>query len=172
MMQDWESLTGISSVVIALCALVFTIWAGWLTHKHNKLSVKPHLTTCVNRRTELHQYGIEIVNNGLGPAVIDSFVVKLDGNEMKGHATEPIESILKALFVDSSYKYEATTLDVGYSMPSNEKRPLVTVQFLEPFTITPEDFEEKLSRCELLIEYSNYYGDSFTYSWESSKNTL
>lgn len=166
MVQNWQALTGISSVVIALCALFFTIWSGWRSHIHNKLSVRPHLTTWVIQEEEKHYYGIELVNNGLGPALIECFVIKLDGNVMKGRATEPIENIIDTLFNDSKYKYETSLLDAGYSMPANEKRPIATIQFLPPFTITPEELVERLNRCDLHIEYKSIYGDRFSFTSE------
>ncbi|MES9940337.1 MAG: hypothetical protein ABW105_01640 [Candidatus Thiodiazotropha sp. 6PLUC1] len=163
MMQDWEALTGIASVVIALCVLVFTVWAGWRTHVHNKLSVKPHLTTWTSRWPEQQKYSIQLVNNGLGPALIKRFVVRLDNNVIKGKGTEPLDSVIRALFTGDKYKCKTGLLDTGYSMPANEEKTIVDIQFLEPNTITPDELEEKLSRCELEIQYTSFYNDKFSF---------
>ncbi|MBV2089975.1 MAG: hypothetical protein KUF72_03735 [Candidatus Thiodiazotropha sp. (ex Ctena orbiculata)] len=163
MMQDWEALTGISSVVIALCVLVFTVWAGWRTHVHNKLSVKPHLFTWTLMRPDEHYYRIQLVNNGLGPALIKRFVVRLDNNVVKGKATEPLKAVIKALFLDTEYKVQTAMLNRDYSLPANEQKTIVAIKFFEPCNITPEEFQERLSRCELDIQYTSFYNDKFTF---------
>ncbi len=167
--QDWEVLTGVSSVVIALCVLIFTILSGWFTQRHNKLSVKPHLTTWITQRSQQHYYCLELVNNGLGPALITSMEITLDNQVIQGKATEPIDTVIQALFVDAQYKTETSFFDIGYSMPVDERRALVSIQFLEPFTITPEIFEERMKRCGLYIRYKSFYNDKFSYSSDIEK---
>lgn len=167
--QDWEVVAGVSSAIIALCALFYTMLAGWYTHKHNKLSVKPHLTTWVTRNPQQRYYSLGLVNNGLGPALITSVEITLDNQVIKGEGTEPIENIIRALFVDTQYTCDTSFFESGYSMPADERRTLVSLQFLEPFTITPEIFEERMKRCGLYIRYRSFYNDKFSYSSDIEK---
>ena len=75
--MQWQVIIGISSVVIAICAIVVSIWHGVQTRKHNKLSCKPHLTTWMNSDKGKACYSVDLINNGLGPALIEKFTVKV-----------------------------------------------------------------------------------------------
>lgn len=101
--MTWAMIVGISSIIIALCALGISIWQAILTRKHNKLSFKPHLTSWTHKNTQKGFYAIEIINNGLGPAIIESFSVKVDDKRIAGEGTEPIQKALKILFPNYSY---------------------------------------------------------------------
>ena len=101
---DWQVLVGISTTIIALCALLFTIWQGIQVRKHNRLSCRPHLTTWTHSEEEKGQYSVELINNGLGPALIEQFLVKVDGKVVPGEGTEPVEKALEILFPNFHYK--------------------------------------------------------------------
>ncbi|GKT11653.1 MAG: hypothetical protein ISEC1_P0620 [Thiomicrorhabdus sp.] len=89
--MDWSAITGISSSIIALCALAYTAWQGIQTREHNKLSFRPHITSWSYRNSESGVYVTEVMNNGLGPALIESFTVKVDGKVISGNNTDVIE---------------------------------------------------------------------------------
>ena len=61
----WSTLCTLSSMVIALAALGLAIWSGLEIREHDHLSVKPMIRP---------RYGdngdIEVVNKGIGPAII------------------------------------------------------------------------------------------------------
>ena len=57
--MDWNVVTGISSVLIALCALGYTIWQGKKAQRHNKLSFRPHLTSWTNEDADKGFYTVE-----------------------------------------------------------------------------------------------------------------
>ena len=82
---------GISSGIIALCALIFAIWQGYETRKHNKLTYRPHLTTWQFYNSEKRLYSLTLKNNGLGPALIQSFIVKVDGKELSKENYKVVE---------------------------------------------------------------------------------
>lgn len=66
--SDWIA---ISSAVVAICALVTSIWQGYLSRRHNVLSVRPHLEVVVT--SSIHGTNhLALKNGGLGPAVLDS----------------------------------------------------------------------------------------------------
>ena len=72
-----ELFFGITSISIALAAAIITIWQGFLTRKHNRLSVKPILR--IDTQFLLgKQCKILLVNNGIGPAIIKSVKYFID----------------------------------------------------------------------------------------------
>ncbi|WP_324779579.1 hypothetical protein [Thiobacillus sedimenti] len=169
--MEWQTITGISSVVIALCALVFSFWQGAQTKKHNRLSVRPHLTTWTHSNSDKGFYAVELVNNGIGPAIIEDFVLKIDGKQISGNGTEPIEKALKILFPNFSYHSNHSYLAKNYSIVPKERCIVVSVQFLGPQFPAPEVVEHALNRGDLEISYKSFYEENFHFSsWEEKSN--
>ena len=168
---DWQVITGISSTVIALCALVFSFWQGAQIKKHNRLSVKPHLTTWTHRNSDKGFYAVELINNGIGPAVIEDFVLKIDGKRISGDGTEPIEKALKILFPNFSYQTNHSYLAKNYSMAPKERCTVVSVQFVGPQFPSPEVVEHALNRGDLEISYKSFYEEDFYYSSQEEKSS-
>jgi hypothetical protein len=159
--MDWVVIIGISSVVIALCALGISVWQGIQTRKHNKLSFRPHLTTWTHSNIEKGFYAIELINNGLGPAIIESFTVKIDGKQISGEGAEPIEKALKILFPNHTYQSHHSYVAKGYSMAAKERCTVVAVQFTGPHLPSPEFVEHAINRGELEISYKSFYEEVF-----------
>lgn len=168
--MDWISITGICSVVIALCALGYTIWQGKQAQKHNKLSFRPHLTTWSHRDSSKGSYAVEIINNGLGPALIESFTIKIDNKVIAGTGLEPIEKALKILFPNHKYQSHHAYMGNGYSMAPKERCTVMSIQFIEPQSLTQEAIEHTLDRADLIIRYKSFYEEEFIYSSEVEKS--
>jgi len=108
--DDWSVITGISSAVIALCALGLSIWQGCLARTHNRLSVRPHLTTWTHSDADKGFYVVELINNGIGPAIIEEFTVKVDGGLVSGDRSEAIENALKIALPNLPYRSQQSYL--------------------------------------------------------------
>lgn len=71
---------GIAAVMVAAFALFATLWQSYVTRRHNRLSVAPYLRFDVYwTHTDIKEAGIYLANKGVGPAIIRSFSVSLDG---------------------------------------------------------------------------------------------
>ncbi len=160
--MSWEAIAGISSAVIALCAFFLTIWQTCITRKHNKLSVTPHLTTWTHSDKSKSLYSVELLNNGIGPALINHFEIQVDGYPMIGEGLEPIEKALKLLFPQYQYTSSQSFVSKGYMMSAKETRNLVTIQFHGENLPDPEEVEHATKRARLLIEYESIYKDKAT----------
>lgn len=66
--DEFYFVTTLTVISISLCALSLTIWQGYMTRKHFKLSIKPSLN--FRRRVTDSTYELTLHNNGLGPARI------------------------------------------------------------------------------------------------------
>lgn len=74
------------SITIAICAIAVAVSETYLTRKHNRLSVRPSLHfDIMHSKGELR---VSIKNKGLGPAIIKSFRVFFNGEELVGSAYE------------------------------------------------------------------------------------
>ena len=75
----WKFFGENAGEVIALSALGFAIWQGYIARRHNKLSVRPHLTFTSMLLDKEPHLTVNIKNNGLGTAIITDYKVILDG---------------------------------------------------------------------------------------------
>jgi hypothetical protein len=168
--MDWQVVTGISSSIIALCALIFTIWQGFQVRKHNKLSCRPYLTTWVDSDENKGFYAVVLMNNGLGPALIENFILKVDGKIIPGERAEPIEKALKILFPNHNYNSYHSFVSKGYSMAAKDKCILVSIQFTNPPFPAREFVEHAINRGDIEISYKSFYDEVFRLSTEEEKS--
>jgi len=163
---NWQMITGISASVIALCALITSILHGVHARKHNQLSCRPHLTTWSHNGEREGIYVVELLNNGLGPALIKSFIVKVDGEIISGKGTKPIEAAVEMLFPREDYSYSAdyAYMNKGYAMSAKDRCRVVIIQFQGEFQPPGDDVEATLNRADLVVEYKSFYGESRTYN--------
>lgn len=160
--MSWKAVAEFSSTVIALCAFGLTIWQACITRKHNKLSVTPHLTTWMHSDKAKNIYAVELLNNGIGPALIDSFQIQVDSHPIVGEGTEPMEKALKILFPQYQYSSWQSFVSKGYMMSEKETRNLVTIQFHGEKLPKPEEVEHATKRAQVIIEYQSIYKDKST----------
>lgn len=164
-----EIIIGVSSVFIAFCAFGVSIWQGVQTRKHNKLSFQPHLTTWTHRDIHKGTYSIDLINNGLGPAIIESFTVNVDGKPISGEGTEHMEKALKIVFSNFNFKSHHSYVSKGYSMAAKERCAIVVVQFTDQLP-SPEFVDHAIDRGELVISYKSFYNDLFNLSTQVNKS--
>jgi len=163
---SWEAVAAIASTIIALCALVLSIWQGYLSRRHNRISVRPHLTMWTHKYHNDGLYAADIVNNGFGPANIKCFAVKLDGKKIEGKETEPIVKLLQTLLKGFDYDSRQSFFSSGYMMAANEKRQLVEIRFKGDKKPSPTLMEELFKKADIYIEYESMYGEKFKLSTE------
>ena len=72
-LKDW------SPIIIALCALSLSIDQGIRNREHDRLTVRPYVH--INFEDTVESGAIwKLTNSGLGPAIIKSFQILVDGN--------------------------------------------------------------------------------------------
>jgi len=164
---DWKvispivaAITGFSSIIIALCALVFTFWQGRIARRYNRLSVMPYLipTASFEEKTAGH-YSIGIINNGIGPAMIQSYSVHLDGQPIEGTGPEPIHKILRNLFPNSKFASTHQTMTPNYMMRAKENVPLMDIQFRGESFPNKIAVAQALNKIRIIIAYKSIYGE-------------
>jgi hypothetical protein len=158
---SWEAVAALASVVIAFCAFVLTVWQVVTTRRHNRLSVKPFLTTWTDSDYDENRYGIELTNNGVGPALIKSFTIEVDGKKVSGEVSDQVKNALKILFPQREYTSSQSYVGLGYMMSAKEKRHLVDVQFTGNNLPKPDEVLQKLKRARLVIDYESIYREKY-----------
>lgn len=165
--QSWvDRLSRWSPILIALCALVLTVYQGYTTRKHNRLSVHPivngtrHITTS----PPVVQYTLSSM--GLGPAVVTSYRVFIDGIKFE-YDTDSVllcwSRIWNQLGIpqfDNHVWITPTHLAEGVSLSPGRE---ITILEIVPDSVTTDRvhlFEEKvMERLSIVVCYESVYGD-------------
>lgn len=168
--DDWQVVTGISSAVIALCALGLSVWQGILARKHNRLSFRPHFTTWTHSNAEKGFYTVELINNGIGPAIIEEFTIKVDGRLVSGGKAEILEKALKIVLPNLRYRSQLSYLGKDYSMAPKERCTVFAVEFLDQPLPSKEFVEHAMNRGDLDVSYKSFYDERFHFSTQDEKS--
>ncbi len=169
--MDWGAVGSVGAMLVALVALGAAIFEGRATRRHNRLSVRPLL------RIDYAETGITLHNTGAGPAILNTFEVFVDGEEVECEiddlpaiaAAETLE--MEELLTPSDSGdgvFYAYMPDPGNSLMAQEKVGLLT------FPALPQDgddrFElwERLLRITFRIRYASVYGEENTFPVSSS----
>lgn len=156
-----EVIAAIGSASIALCALIFSIWQAKVARDHNKISVRPHLTTWTNKDHDNGAFSVYVLNNGIGPALIKKYEIRVDGKIMSGDGTAPMENALKHLFSGQPYQSHNAYMAPGFSLGAKESCRVTSFQFLQGFNLNSEQVDHAFNRADLIIEYESFYGEKF-----------
>ncbi len=73
----FSDLGSASAIIVAVCSLAITLYEARITRAHQQVSVWPRIVETVSDSGRLYIRNVE--NDGLGPALIRSFQVRVDG---------------------------------------------------------------------------------------------
>jgi hypothetical protein len=151
--MDVDSITAVCAVIIALASLVVTIMEARASRDYNRRSVRPVLQLV---RVKLHgdtRTGLKIRNVGLGPAVIVSTAVRLDGNPVGSWDRETLVRLagLNKPVPSFGSLYDRTVI------PAGDEQFLI---FIDPFSEKRHAWFWQLVAHRLVLEvrYESLYG--------------
>lgn len=84
-------------IVLSLCAISLTIFQAATARRHARLSVQPRIEWRIAENTRTGIFEISIVNVGLGPAILRSVAVGIDGKPMVLNGLDACAAISRAL---------------------------------------------------------------------------
>lgn len=147
---------------IALLALILTIWQGWLSRKHNILSVRPSIILTTNTEKidkEKRRITVTIRNSGLGPAeILDYAFGKYNGEIISGQMTPDAWGHLLAKLCNlKNVKLESTQLAKSRFISPGEEINLLSATHEKP---QDREFDIHQETC-LAIKYKSLYGEKF-----------
>lgn len=164
-----EKLQEYPSEIIALCALFLTLYHGLQTRKHNRLTVRPHLTTFSHSHLEQGaciRFKANLANRGLGPAIIKGFHLVVDDRTHEVATPEEMMNIANEYLGKDRIIPGASEFAVYRKngiIGKDEERTIANVLVKAH---SPEDMQllkEKVSKFHVLIEYLSAYGEAFKY---------
>lgn len=152
--------------IIAGCALGLTIYQAYLSRRHNRLSVRPHLTVFTHRDKRPGQAVLvyRLLNNGVGPAFIKSFQIFLDGQ-----LVADLDKALAAVLLGRQYNHSITRLGDDYAMVAGEAKDILALVLPLADGESLEEVEAELNRFDLAVEYESAYKESRTLDTRTSE---
>lgn len=155
-----ELITMIATATIAVAALFTSIWQGIVTRRHNRLSVQPHIDVSHTPRQD--GYGLRMDNSGVGPAVIESFSVFIDGFRINSNSLSGVWPLaIKQLGIEDQY-HEYFWYPRGHFMKSGTN---FWVLHFPKYELASEEDQKRIEgavkRVGIVMEYRSIYGDSF-----------
>ena len=147
---------------IALSALFLTIWQGWLSRRHNLLSVRPSLvlkTNTENLGKDKRRATITIKNSGLGPAKIVDYVI---GKHGEGVILGQIAPDAWGFLLSELCKLDKVALESTQLAKERFIAPDEEINLLSATYIKPKDREFDIHQeTGLAIKYTSLYGEKF-----------
>jgi hypothetical protein len=159
-----------AALLVSICALFLTINQSLATRKHNRLTVRPHLTSFVDHRPDPERQGITTIkvtlsNNGLGPAIIQKFELLLDGVPIEhsepGDLFPTVEKVLPVRLLSDECHF--AVLRQNYVMGKDTTLPVATVSYVPTIHDDPAALRTALKRFHIRVAYESGYGESFVY---------
>lgn len=153
----------ISTISIAFCALIATIWNSLSLRKHQELSVQPDLTLVEFNRYEPPQIKFTLKNSGLGPGIIKRIRVFLDGKEKilsENYGWNNLVNEMQLPFQNLSGT--GVTLGGTVSMRVGDEICIFSVNHQNSTTIDSLLLHEQMKRVGIRVEYESIYGKKMT----------
>jgi hypothetical protein len=154
----------IVAVTISLCALALTIYNGYLTRKHYRVSLKPII--CGEYRAKNDLFQVTIKNRGLGTAIIKKHTFLLDGqpvtsnefyDDLRSHYSElGIEGIPKIHYISPNS-----------SISKDEEFVIYKLSFTERYS--DNIMKDIQKRYRFRFDFESLYGEKFIYESDSEK---
>lgn len=155
--REPETFIALAALVVSLSAVAVGIYEASLQRAHDRAEVWPHVE--VGTFTTPTDATLYLENTGVGPAVINSIVITVDGK-----ARHNWGDVVTALFGDAApvrFGHE-TVLD--HSLRAGDKVAVLVL----PAASIPPGFWEQIRRVGVTVCYASVFGDH----WELGEPKL
>jgi hypothetical protein len=161
----WKFVGNNAAAIIALCALGLSIYQALATRRHNRLSVRPHLVVFTDRSLSNNQatFVVKIRNTGLGPAIVKSYVVFVDGNPFPIADGAVVLSTLCTILSRPVPRFGYHRLAPGDAIARDQELVLLSAEFN---CANRQDYETAMKcfeRVSARLSYASMYGEPFEY---------
>lgn len=163
--SDWIAL---SSGVIALVALVTTLWQAHLMRTHNFLSSRPVLNIDSLSRSE-GGIGILIRNCGPGPAFVSAVTATFRKTQYSLTNRREFETFVSAL-VNSGLPCEKFTASVASNetvIAPGETFDLLLVEQKEGRDVISQNFAKLMHEVRIDVRYKSLYSHTYNATYDS-----
>ncbi|MEM0953191.1 MAG: hypothetical protein AAGI24_03530 [Pseudomonadota bacterium] len=164
-----ELYVAIAAAVIALCSLAVSIWQGYISRKHARLSVIPDIGIYFSISAYSEFVGIAIENNGLGTARIKS--IQISNLEAKGSPETIVSDTsgwkdLLSVFELRNGRVRWASISPGEGIPSGEQHKLIEIPKNDPdLELLQSRLRAMVDSFGIRIEYESMYEEPSVFEW-------
>tara|TARA_Y100000782_G_scaffold111330_1_gene139138 strand:- start:24 stop:575 length:552 start_codon:yes stop_codon:yes gene_type:complete len=163
----YENLASIVATIIAICAMLSTYLQAKYSREHNKLSVRPHLHLDYDHHNNDLFLEFHLSNNGLGPAIITSYRMTVNGIIMDTENPDETVKHLWALFRGAfPVNLSLITLHDLSHGEAIEAGKVITLMKLERIDVIDSTqlnlniIKENIEHIKYEIQYESFYGEN------------
>lgn len=156
----------VAAFFVSVCAIALTFYQAYLSRQHNRLSVRPSLSTLVDAdpapdNPQITLVSVKLVNSGLGPAYIKSFEILVFGEAVTVKTPEEMHRLALKYLPESIDEARCRYIVFGkHHVMAHGKQEEIAKIALRNATSAPT---ESVKNFALRVRYESAYGDSFTY---------
>lgn len=168
---------------IAMLALFLTMYQGYETRKHNRLSVRPKLSLLITDGLGPESSGRDVIYKvtlrsvGLGPAIIKSVVILHEGEKFDGTTASGMEAFISKLRNQIETKLSKPrigknghdALNEGYCMNIGDENDILIFKLsgVESEPLVLEECRSFFAKTKSIVEFESMYGlkDSDISDW-------
>ena len=152
-----------ASTIIALCAFIFTVWQFRQQRVHERLKNRPQIDSFSydHKENKKGMIVFQIQNNGLGPAIIQSFKTYLDGKEYP--VNEAVERLLKDIRKEQTKK-TVGKLGPGSGFGVGHRLNLLELEFPCDTDQDMQEWRDAVDRLDVVITYQSIFEEERTLS--------
>ncbi|MDO6747204.1 hypothetical protein [Gilvimarinus sp. 1_MG-2023] len=161
---DWQAIIGISSIVVALLALFFTVFESRANKKERVLSVQPGVGLSIDS-SDIHEklrVSWELFNSGIGPCIIESMVWLNENGEaiqIKDDRLTTQQLGNKLLDHGKPKSFTVCEAEGKHSILVGERKPLISVKFHSFKANNDRRPQDELHDIRIRIIYSDIYSN-------------
>lgn len=157
-----DRVLSIAATVTAVIALCVAVWDGSETRRHNRLSVAPRVDffTMQSLSMERPENYLSLHNRGLGPAVLKSLVITVNGERISLLGRGKTKEAVKKLgLYRSGIGFTSIETDDILEVGDSSKIFQINTQKATPELLVI--FNSALSGAKLEVEYESLYGEKY-----------
>ena len=168
-MKNWstERLLSFTAMMVSLVTLIIFIYQTNLMRQQNYIAILPYLQVTSATDQREHTFEVNIINQGVGPAIVESAFMSYGGKEYNFADFEyRLHDVLVAIepAFDSLRYFSSTTMEPGIAISPGENYNLFAVQNVpEEFQLVGLWFERLLSEG---LDYRIVYRSIQNERWE------
>ncbi|GDX07551.1 hypothetical protein [Buttiauxella sp. A111] len=167
-----DSILASAGIIIAMISLVFAIWQGREEIKHNHISVEPRMNAYFSIDGRKNQWGIYVINNGMGTAFVNGVTVTVNG--------KPVDAVDNNIFVRAvqALGLRAECFAIGGPRPNDSFKVGEEI-----FLVEARDFDKKCAsdllrlkwasqqphQLDFVLDTESIYGDKFRYTYSQNR---
>ncbi len=152
--REPEAFIALAALVVSLSAVTVGIYEAWLQRAHDRAEVWPHVE--ISTFTNPQGAVVYLENTGLGPAIVNSLVVAVDGKTRKDWS-----DVMQAMFGGPPPRFSRTTVD-DHALRAGDKVQLIALAGKD----LPPDFWDWIKRIRVQVCYESAFHEHWMLSEE------